>query len=75
MDRAATLELLEMVRRHLATGERLVARQHEIVAELERGDHDSSYAKAVLASFKETQKLHIADRDRLEKELAGKPRR
>jgi hypothetical protein len=40
------------------------------VVELELGGHVSLDAKRLLAQFEELQKLHIADRDRLEVELA-----
>jgi hypothetical protein len=53
-------------------GEQTIARLREIIARLERGGHDSSAAKELLARFEELQKLPMADRDRLEKELAEK---
>jgi hypothetical protein len=57
--------------RHIAMGEENIARLREIIAGLERGGHDSSTAKELLARFEELQKLPIADRNRLEKELAA----
>jgi len=69
-DRAALLERFSKARRHVATGERNIARQREIVAKLERGGHNSQEAKWLLASFEEIQNLHITHRDRLEKALA-----
>jgi antitoxin (DNA-binding transcriptional repressor) of toxin-antitoxin stability system len=62
-------ELLAMTEGHVARGERHIARQHEIIAELTRDGHDITRAEALLAAFEQTQRLHVADRDRLKKEL------
>src|SRR5262249_8037332 len=70
MDRSTILEHLSAARRHVATGERNIARQRQGVTELERGGHVSLDAKQLLARFEELQKLYISDRDRLETELA-----
>jgi PAS domain S-box-containing protein len=70
MDYTTILEHLSTARRHVWTGERNIARQRRVVAELERDDHFSLEAKRLLAQFEELQKLQIADRDRLEEELA-----
>jgi hypothetical protein len=59
-----------MTRRHVATGERNIARQREIVAGLERDGHSSLEAKWLIASFEELQNMHITHRDQLEKVLA-----
>jgi two-component sensor histidine kinase len=69
-DRTAVLEYFSMARRHVAIGERHIARQREIVAELERDGHDSLDAKRLLGYFEELQNMHIAHRDRLGKTLA-----
>jgi hypothetical protein len=65
------LDHLAQARRHVAIGERHIARQRELVIELERDGHDASSAKQLLVQFEELQALHIADRDRLEQELAA----
>jgi hypothetical protein len=70
MDRNMILEHLEQARRHVVLGERHIARQREIIAELEGDDRDSWRARVLLATFEDLQKLHIADRNRLETELA-----
>jgi PAS domain S-box-containing protein len=69
-DRTAMLESFSMACRHVAMGERHIARQREILAELERGGHNSLDSKSLLACFEELQNMHIAHRDRLEKTLA-----
>ena len=63
-------EHLAQARRHVAEGSEHVAHQREIVAKLEGDGHDTSEAKTLLDQFEKTQALHIADRDRLERELA-----
>ena len=57
--------------RHAADGERLLQRQRQIVAELERDRHENAAAQArqLLETLEETQRLHISDRDRLQEEL------
>jgi hypothetical protein len=72
MNRSALLEHLAQACRQITMGEQNIARLREIIARLERGGHDSSSAKELLARFEELQKSPIADRDRLEKELAEK---
>jgi hypothetical protein len=64
------LDHLAIVRRHVAKGEQIVARQREIIARLESAGCDASDAKRLLLQFEELQSLHVADRDRLEKALA-----
>jgi hypothetical protein len=49
---------------------RHVARQREIVAEMEARGHDVTHARALLTVFEGMQALYIADRDRLRQELA-----
>jgi hypothetical protein len=67
-----------MVVRHLAQAEDHVAlsrvriaRQTEIVAELERGGHEQAAqtARELLATFEDTLQSHLDDRERLLKEL------
>jgi hypothetical protein len=70
MDRATILERLDMVRRHIVEGERLVARQRKIVAGLKGGGDDADCARRLLGNLRELQQLHIADRDQLETQLA-----
>src|SRR5262249_52945160 len=69
-DRTAIRESFSMARRHVAMGERHIARQREIVARLERNGHDSLDSKRLLGYFEELQNMHMAHRDRLEKVLA-----
>lgn len=71
MDRALLLDHLAMAERHVAEGERIIARQREIVAQLTRDGHAGLLSKALdlLSMFEETQAAHVTDRNRLRKEL------
>ena len=66
----------ELLERGLAEAEQCVARaerhlvnQLEFVARLERDGCDPSQAMQLLQHFEELQALHVADRDRLRKQL------
>jgi len=48
---------------------RHIANQREIVAQKERDGHDTATSKQLLDQFKHLYRMHVADRDRLEKEL------
>ncbi len=63
-------EHLAQCERHVALGERHLSRQREIIAELDRGGHDSTKARELLVIFGETQAI-VAHRDRLRDELAN----
>jgi hypothetical protein len=63
------LSCLQMNSRHIAAGERILARQREIVAALEEGGHDTTEARKLLEQFEELQVMHISDGERLKKEL------
>lgn len=56
---------------HVTEGERIVARQRGIVAELETDGHDAKSARELLALFESAQATLIAHRDRRRAELAG----
>jgi hypothetical protein len=70
MDREMLEQHLAMVEGHVTLGECHIARQHELIAKLERGGHDSGEARYLLSSFGETQGMRLARRDRLWRELA-----
>ena len=60
---------LAMASRHVASGNRVIVRQKQLIVELESDGHDTSVALSLLALFEDLQSLHLADRDRLIKEL------
>jgi hypothetical protein len=57
--------------RQVSIGRSLIVRQRETVYRLERDCHYAGEAKRLLATFEELQNMHVADRDRLLKELAS----
>ena len=73
MDRDTLKRHLTNVEDQVAITAQNVARQRELAAELERDGYDASQAKKMLEQFLEQQALHIADRDRLIKELSEFP--
>jgi hypothetical protein len=54
---------------HVANVEHDVARQRMVVAGMELCGHDATRATHLLRQFEEVLAMHIADRDRLRKEL------
>jgi hypothetical protein len=73
MDRVMIAQYLAQAEHHISDGERNLARQRELVAELERDGCDATMAADTLAQFAQIQALHIADRDRLRRKLAKTP--
>jgi hypothetical protein len=74
MDRNLILEHLKLAREHVATGERHIPNQREIIAHLEHDGHDTSDAKDLLTKLEEVQKMHVSDRDRLERNSLRTPK-
>jgi hypothetical protein len=70
MDRQMILVHLAAASRHAVQCEQHVARQRELVEQMERRGQDSSLAKQTLQQFEASLAMHVADRDRLEKQLA-----
>ena len=71
IDRATLEDHLAQAECHVIDGEQHVTRQRELVARLEQ-DGDTavaSEARELLAQFVEMQAMHVADRDRLRREL------
>ena len=73
MDRDTLKRHLTKVEEQVAIAAQNVARQRELVSQLERNGYDVSQAKKMLEQFLEQQALHITDRDRLIKELSEFP--
>lgn len=70
-DREHTVRALAQAEHHVLLGEKHIAAQHKIISELEAYGHlkDAERARELLKIFKETQALHVADRDRHRLEL------
>ncbi|MGV7216976.1 hypothetical protein [Bradyrhizobium sp. UFLA05-112] len=64
-----TLAHLADAERHIALGERHIARQIEIIDVLGRGGHPTELATQVLDTYRELLITHLAHRDYIRKEL------
>jgi hypothetical protein len=71
VSRQALTRHLAQAEAAVALGRKHIARQNEIIAELEQVGHDAVTAKALLVVFEATQALHIADRDQIAAEIAA----
>ena len=71
--RAMQLRHLDEAERHVTEGERHIAEQEERISDLARLGHDLAEAKILLENFYASQVLHIQHRDRLRRELDGRP--
>jgi hypothetical protein len=71
VDRAMLIDHLQMARRHVELGLEHIAKQKAIIAKLERKHRDTDLARTLLDTLEETQRMHVADCKRLEKELAA----
>jgi hypothetical protein len=70
MDRQTIAAHLDQAERHARQGAVHVQNQRTLLADLHRGGHDTTEASSLLRRFEELQSLHVADRDRLRRELA-----
>lgn len=69
MKRITALRLLVQAERCVRQGERRLNRERALLEKLERGGHETSYARALLHHMEEAQALCIYDRDRIRAEL------
>ena len=71
MERALLEQRLAEAERHVLEGERLVQRQRATIEERRHAGLEVELATDLLAMMEDTLGLHIADRDRLRRELAS----
>ena len=71
MDREMVERHLAQAEAHIETGYKNIARQREVIAHMEREGQDTASARHTLTQFEELQALHIADRERILRELQG----
>jgi|GEM_PF-1872635 hypothetical protein len=69
MDKQLVEQYLKLAKQHVAQGRRHITRQKQIIFELTRGQQDTSQARGLLSTFEELQLMHVAERNRLQKEL------
>jgi len=70
MDRAHLIEQLAIVTGYIDGGAALVARQRERIEFMREAGQDTTLARIVLAQLQESQKLRIADFERLDARLS-----
>jgi len=64
MDKTAIERDLARVEHHVRQGEQSIARQRDIITDLERGGHDTAQVKTLLGQLEATQALHVGHRER-----------
>jgi len=69
MDEAILRQHLQQAEQHAALGAEHIERQREIIGELRRAGADLTEALKLLENLENMQKIHIADRARLRREL------
>ena len=70
MNRAALQQRLAKTAEQIASGQRHIARQREIIAELERNGRPADYARYLLAGLELLQAAYQNSRNQLLKELS-----
>ena len=70
MDREMLKRHLAQAEENIATGDKNIARQRDVIAQLERDGHDTASARSFLREFEQLQAVLIAERERLLSELS-----
>jgi hypothetical protein len=73
MNRDFVERALAQAERHVARGEVIIARQRAMITTWEQSGRNAALCKEFLSVFEDSQRWHIADRDRLRKDLANAP--
>jgi hypothetical protein len=71
MDRTVIIEHLALAQKHIVEGELRVREQREYVAKLASRGEDTGLSKRILARLEAVLAMHVADCDRLIRELDG----
>jgi hypothetical protein len=69
MDREMLQRHLAQAEQHTEAGRKHIARQREIITELECDGHETTTAWALMDQLEQAQAMHIADRERILREL------
>ena len=64
-ERVVLEQYVRQAERQVATGERSIARQRQLVQQLEREGRDATEACELLQQFEKLQQAYLTDRDRL----------
>ena len=68
-------EHLAQAESHIAIGEEHLRKQRRIIAELEEHGHNTKMARELLKEFEDVQTMHVADKERVLKEIERELRR
>jgi hypothetical protein len=70
MDKTKIQYHLAQAESHVQLGLSHIAEQHELIVRMDLDGLDTTMAREVLSTFEDIQRSHVADRDRLVRELA-----
>ena len=73
MNRDFVERALAQAERHVAEGEAILTRQRAAIVASERIGGNVARFKELLSVFEDSQRVHVADRDRLRKDLENAP--
>jgi hypothetical protein len=71
VDRQIISGYLAQAEQRVADGESRMVRQRGLIAQLERVRRDATAARQPLATFENAQAMHVANRFRLQRQLAA----
>lgn len=71
--RALLLEQRGLAAKHVADGDEQIRHQQAVIADLGRAGYDTSPAESFLQELRTAQQVHIASRERIERELESLP--
>ena len=65
MDRKMELDHLALAEQAVALDDRHILREEQVTADLDRAGHDTTQARELLATYRQTQAEHVAHRNRI----------
>ena len=71
--RALLLQHRDLATRHVADDDEHIRQQQAVIADLGRAGFDTSLAESFLKELRAAQRVHVASRDRIERELDSSP--
>ena len=74
MNRKMELEHLALADKAVAEGERHIAREEQMISDLDRAGYDTKEARSLLATYRRTQDAHVAHRKLILETLQQKDR-
>ena len=71
--RALLLQHRDLAAKHVADGNEQICQQQAVIADLRRAGFDTSLAESFLQELRAALRVHVASRDRIERELDTSP--